>query len=143
LRFGQQQEQCGSWFGSVAMPIAFATRAPSIVGGAYGDRPGRLCTSYTPPRKKFRRLHRTGTRHRASVAWRAGCTNSAPKEGPQMLYWSVVFLIVALVAGLFGFGGIAGAASGIAQLLFTIFLIVFLVSLVMGLMSRGRPGPPV
>ena len=35
-----------------------------------------------------------------------------------MLYWALVFLVIALVAGLLGFGGIASAASGIAQVLF-------------------------
>jgi uncharacterized membrane protein YtjA (UPF0391 family) len=55
-----------------------------------------------------------------------------------MLYWALVFFLVALVAALFGFGGIAIAAAGIAKLLFYIFLIVFLVTLVMGLSRRGR-----
>jgi uncharacterized membrane protein YtjA (UPF0391 family) len=50
-----------------------------------------------------------------------------------MLYWAVVFLIVALIAGLLGFGAIAFAAAGIAKILFFIFLIAFLVSLVMHL----------
>ena len=47
-----------------------------------------------------------------------------------MLYWTLVFLVVALVAGLFGFGGIASASAGIAKLLFGVFIILFLVSLV-------------
>jgi len=51
----------------------------------------------------------------------------------SMLYWAVVFLIVALIAGLLGFGAIAFAAAGIAKILFFIFLIAFLVSLVMHL----------
>jgi uncharacterized membrane protein YtjA (UPF0391 family) len=55
-----------------------------------------------------------------------------------MLYWALVFLVVALVAALFGFGGIAVAAAGIAQMFFYIFLVVFLVTLVMGLSQRGR-----
>jgi uncharacterized membrane protein YtjA (UPF0391 family) len=55
-----------------------------------------------------------------------------------MLYWALVFFLVALVAALFGFGGIAIAAAGIAKLLFYIFLVVFLVTLVMGLSQRGR-----
>ena len=49
-----------------------------------------------------------------------------------MLYWAVVFLIIALVAGVLGFGGIAGASVGIARILFGIFLVLFLVSLIMG-----------
>ncbi|MGA8154016.1 MAG: DUF1328 family protein [Terriglobales bacterium] len=35
-----------------------------------------------------------------------------------MLYWALVFLVVALVAAIFGFGGIALAAAGIAKFLF-------------------------
>ncbi len=53
-----------------------------------------------------------------------------------MLYWAVVFLVVALVAAILGFGGIAGTAVGIAQILFWIFLVVFLVSLILGLGGR-------
>ncbi|MEK1886499.1 MAG: DUF1328 domain-containing protein, partial [Phyllobacterium sp.] len=30
-----------------------------------------------------------------------------------MLYYAVIFLIIALVAGALGFGGIAGASAGI------------------------------
>jgi uncharacterized membrane protein YtjA (UPF0391 family) len=50
----------------------------------------------------------------------------------QMLYWTLVFLLIALVAGLFGFGGIASASAGIAKILFAIFLVPFLLSLVFG-----------
>ncbi len=50
-----------------------------------------------------------------------------------MLYWAVVFLIVALVAALFGFGGIAGMAVGFAKILFVVFLVLFLISLVFGM----------
>lgn len=54
-----------------------------------------------------------------------------------MLYWTLIFLVVALIAGLFGFGGIASASAGIAQILFGVFILLFLVSLVVGAM-RGR-----
>lgn len=54
-----------------------------------------------------------------------------------MLHWTLIFLVVALIAGLFGFGGIASASAGIAQILFGIFILLFLVSLVVGAM-RGR-----
>jgi len=54
-----------------------------------------------------------------------------------MLRWSVIFLVVALVAALFGFGGIAAAATDIARVLFIIFLVLFVISLVMGMMRRG------
>ena len=35
-----------------------------------------------------------------------------------MLYWALVFLVIAVVAGLLGFGGVASTAAGIAQVLF-------------------------
>ena len=53
-----------------------------------------------------------------------------------MLRWALIFLVVAIVAGIFGFAGIMIAAAGIAKLLFYLFLVLFLVSLVMGLVSR-------
>ena len=49
-----------------------------------------------------------------------------------MLYYTIVFLIIAIVAAIFGFGGISVAAAGIAKLLFFIFLILFIVSLIFG-----------
>jgi uncharacterized membrane protein YtjA (UPF0391 family) len=49
-----------------------------------------------------------------------------------MLRWAVVFLIIALIAGVLGFGGIVGTAVGIAKILFAIFLVLFLVSLILG-----------
>jgi uncharacterized membrane protein YtjA (UPF0391 family) len=54
-----------------------------------------------------------------------------------MLYWALVFFIVAIVAALFGFGGIAAGAVSIAQVLFFIFLVLFVISLIMGLVRRG------
>jgi uncharacterized membrane protein YtjA (UPF0391 family) len=63
---------------------------------------------------------------------------TAADKGGYMLYWALVFFIVAIVAGILGFGGIALAAAGIAKILFFIFLIVFLVTLIMGLGRRGR-----
>lgn len=53
-----------------------------------------------------------------------------------MLYWTLIFLVIALVAGLFGFGGIASASAGIAKILFAIFLVLFVVSLIFGVV-RG------
>jgi len=54
-----------------------------------------------------------------------------------MLYWAVIFFIIAIVAALFGFGGIAAGAQTIAVWLFWIFIIIFLVSLILGLLRRG------
>ena len=64
----------------------------------------------------------------------------APRQTEeQMLYWALMFLIIALIAGLLGFGGIAFAAAGIAKILFFIFLVVFVVMLLTGLMGRRTP----
>jgi uncharacterized membrane protein YtjA (UPF0391 family) len=54
-----------------------------------------------------------------------------------MLRWTVIFLLVALVAAAFGFGGIAVASAGIARILFFIFLILFVASLLSGLIRRA------
>jgi uncharacterized membrane protein YtjA (UPF0391 family) len=57
-----------------------------------------------------------------------------------MLYWALIFFIVAIVAAIFGFGKIAAGAEMIALWLFWIFVVVFLVTLILGLIQRG--GPP-
>ena len=56
----------------------------------------------------------------------------------HMLYWAIVFFVIAIVAGIFGFGGIAAGAVGIAKILFVIFLILFIFSLIFGVSQRGR-----
>lgn len=68
----------------------------------------------------------------AHYAFMYGCF----KEN-DMLYWTLVFLVVALVAGALGFGGIAGASAGIAQILFFVFLALLAISVVAGLLRRA------
>lgn len=53
-----------------------------------------------------------------------------------MLYWAMIFFVVALVAGWFGFGGVAVAAAGLARILFYIFALIFLVLLVSALVTQ-------
>lgn len=48
-----------------------------------------------------------------------------------MMRWSLVFLVLALIAAGLGFTTIAGAAIGIAKILFWIFLAVFLITLLL------------
>ena len=50
-----------------------------------------------------------------------------------MLKWAFVFLLIAIVAGLFGFTGVEQAAATIAQWLFGIFLVLFVGALAIGL----------
>ncbi len=53
-----------------------------------------------------------------------------------MLRWTLLFLLVALIAGVLGFYSLEGMAMWIAKVLFLIFIILFIISLVM-----GRRGP--
>jgi uncharacterized membrane protein YtjA (UPF0391 family) len=53
-----------------------------------------------------------------------------------MLYYALVFLLIALVAAGLGFGGVASAATSIAQILFFPFLVLFVVTLITGLVRR-------
>jgi uncharacterized membrane protein YtjA (UPF0391 family) len=55
----------------------------------------------------------------------------------EMLYWALMFLVIALLAGIFGFGGIASTATGMAQILFVIALVLFVVSLFAGFVRRN------
>ena len=59
-----------------------------------------------------------------------------------MLYWAMVFLLVAFVSALFGFGGFSTAAVGISKTLFYVAIVVFAVTLVMGMANRGRTRIP-
>ncbi len=50
------------------------------------------------------------------------------KEKAMILSWVVIFLILALVAGLLGFGGLAGSFAGIAKILFIIFIVIVILA---------------
>ncbi len=55
-----------------------------------------------------------------------------------MLKWAFVFLLIAIVAGIFGFTDIEAASATIAQWLFGIFLVLFLGALIIGLSIGAR-----
>lgn len=57
-----------------------------------------------------------------------------------MLYYALVFFIVALVAAVFGFGGLAASAAGIAKLLFVGFLVLAVVTGIVHLVGGGGRG---
>jgi len=54
----------------------------------------------------------------------------------NLLYYAIVFLVVALVAAALGFGGVAGTAMEGARLLVWVALVLFVVSAVVGLVRR-------
>ncbi len=49
-----------------------------------------------------------------------------------MLRWTITFIILAIIAGIFGFGGIAAGATSIAKILFFFFIVLFIISLITG-----------
>jgi uncharacterized membrane protein YtjA (UPF0391 family) len=60
------------------------------------------------------------------------CSATTLRGTTAMLTWTIIFLVVALIAGVLGFGGIASTASGIAKVLFFVFLVLFAISLISG-----------
>lgn len=65
-----------------------------------------------------------------------------------MLIWAAIFLIIAIIAGIFGFGKVANVATGIAKILFVIFLILFIISVgyhvyLRSTMSSYKMGQPL
>jgi uncharacterized membrane protein YtjA (UPF0391 family) len=71
---------------------------------------------------------------RPGFGWLADQTDAF--EESTMLYYAIVFFVIALIAAALGFGGIAGAATGIAKILFFVFLILFIASLIFGGLRR-------
>ncbi|MFA4952979.1 MAG: DUF1328 domain-containing protein [Candidatus Pacearchaeota archaeon] len=53
------------------------------------------------------------------------------------LIWALLFLIVAIVAGIFGFGLISGASYTIAKWLAMIFVILFIISVIAHTIKRA------
>ena len=58
-----------------------------------------------------------------------------------MLKWAFIFLIIAIIAGIFGFTDVAHAATTIAQWLFGIFLVLFLGALIIGIAIGSKLMP--
>jgi uncharacterized membrane protein YtjA (UPF0391 family) len=55
-----------------------------------------------------------------------------------MLRWSMIFLVIAIIAAVFGFGGIAADAAEIAKVLFYIFIGVFVITLIAGVAAGNK-----
>jgi len=53
------------------------------------------------------------------------------------LVWAIVFLIVAIVAGIFGFGLISGVSFTIAKWLAIIFVILFVITIIASTVKRA------
>ena len=59
------------------------------------------------------------------------------KKGTSLLMWAVVFLVIALIAGVFGFGIISGVSLTIAKWLAIIFVILFIISVIAHTIKRA------
>jgi uncharacterized membrane protein YtjA (UPF0391 family) len=59
-----------------------------------------------------------------------------------MLRLALLFLVIALVAGLFGFGLVANISYGAAQIFFFLFIVLAVIFLLGGLL-RGGGTPPI
>jgi len=54
----------------------------------------------------------------------------------SVLQWTLVFLVLALVAAVLGFGVLAASLAVVAKVLFVVFLALFLISLITGVVGR-------
>ena len=54
-----------------------------------------------------------------------------------MLYYALVFFVLALIAAALGFGGIGGALASVAQTLAIVFIVLFVLSLIFGRRVRA------
>jgi uncharacterized membrane protein YtjA (UPF0391 family) len=58
------------------------------------------------------------------------------RDSSSMLYYALVYFVVALIAAVFGFGGFGAGVADIARILFVLFLVMALVSLFFHLARR-------
>jgi uncharacterized membrane protein YtjA (UPF0391 family) len=54
----------------------------------------------------------------------------------NLIHYAIVFLVVALVAGVLGFTGVAGTAMEGARILFWVAIVLFLISAIAGAIRR-------
>jgi uncharacterized membrane protein YtjA (UPF0391 family) len=81
--------------------------------------------------------HSACNTHRAVQATAIQQSLALHQPEVTMLYYAIVFFVIALVAALFGFGGIAASAVGIAKILFFVFLVIAVVTFLMSLARRS------
>lgn len=62
---------------------------------------------------------------------------TSASKGLHMIYWAVIFFIIAVVAAVFGFSGLAHDSAYIAKILAVVGIILAILSFVF----HRRPGP--
>lgn len=55
----------------------------------------------------------------------------------NLLTWAIIFLVVAVIAGVLGFGGVAGTAMEGAKIVFWIAIIIAVISFIVSLVRRA------
>jgi uncharacterized membrane protein YtjA (UPF0391 family) len=65
-------------------------------------------------------------------------TFKVPFKEKVMLRLAIVFLLIAILAGVFGFTGVEVVSIELARIVFFIFLVLFVIALLAGA-ARGRP----
>lgn len=55
----------------------------------------------------------------------------------DLLWWAIIALVIALIAGALGFTGVARGAATISRILFGIFLVIAVVLFIMILLGIG------
>jgi uncharacterized membrane protein YtjA (UPF0391 family) len=55
----------------------------------------------------------------------------------DLLWWAVIALVVALIAGGLGFSGVARGAATIARILFGIFIVIAVILFIMVVLGIG------
>lgn len=58
-----------------------------------------------------------------------------------MLYWALIFFVLAIVLAVLGFGVLSAAAATIAKVLFWVFVALFVIWLISSLTGGGRRAP--
>lgn len=59
-----------------------------------------------------------------------------------MLYYAIILLIIALIAGILGFGVIAGTAALVAKIFFAIFIVMAIATMLRIKKPLGKPSDP-
>lgn len=59
------------------------------------------------------------------------------KGAAGWLIWALIFLVIAIVAGIFGFGLVSGVSLTIAKWLAIIFVILFIITIIARTIKRA------
>lgn len=55
---------------------------------------------------------------------------------PPLVYWALIFFVIAIVAYAFGARGVAGMSAGIGRTLLFVFVILAIIFLIVGLVNH-------